>query len=437
MKEKLKTSNRRRKIQILTLTPNSWSLRKAADVFKVSKSTIQKARNLKAEKGILEMPKSVKGWTLQQATVDSVIAFYNDDEFTRQLPGKRDCVSIGKKQYMSKRRILCDLKELYAAFKEKNPEAEMKIRFSKFASLRPKCWAKRHTLDKLEHDVNMVYKVMSDTASYIKATISKDIHTIHYFSDGFAGQYKNCKHFLNICYYQEDFTMQYIWNFFATSHGKSPCDGLGGTVKRLAAKASLQRPVQNNILRAEAMFQYCNKEIHGIKFMYLTVAEMAHVKQKLAERFLVAKPIPGTRGFHQFTPLSVCSIAAIVLNVLNSSEEADYTLKFNFGNIPNKEKLELRPAQFLICVYDEQYWLSMVSEVDQENEDILVKFMHPHFPARSFRWPNRDDVCWVPNLHIVCSTEAPSLSTVTARQYTFETNELEKIRNCIDNHKSH
>jgi hypothetical protein len=29
-------------------------------------------------------------------------------------------------------------------------------------------------------------------------------------------------------------------NFFAKSHGKSACDGVVGTVKRLAAKASLQ-----------------------------------------------------------------------------------------------------------------------------------------------------------------------------------------------------
>ena len=30
-------------------------------------------------------------------------------------------------------------------------------------------------------------------------------------------------------------------NFFATSHGKNLCDGVGGTVKHLAARASLQR----------------------------------------------------------------------------------------------------------------------------------------------------------------------------------------------------
>ena len=28
--------------------------------------------------------------------------------------------------------------------------------------------------------------------------------------------------------------------FFATSHGKSPCDGIGGTIKHLVARASLQ-----------------------------------------------------------------------------------------------------------------------------------------------------------------------------------------------------
>jgi hypothetical protein len=32
------------------------------------------------------------------------------------------------------------------------------------------------------------------------------------------------------------------WHCFATSHGKNACDGVGGTLKRLSAKASLQRP---------------------------------------------------------------------------------------------------------------------------------------------------------------------------------------------------
>ncbi len=34
------------------------------------------------------------------------------------------------------------------------------------------------------------------------------------------------------------------WNFFATSHGKGPCDSLGGAVKRMARQAVLSRRVK-------------------------------------------------------------------------------------------------------------------------------------------------------------------------------------------------
>ena len=52
------------------------------------------------------------------------------------MPGKKDYVSLGKKQHMSKRLILCNLKELYAAYKLKYPDH--KVGFSIFCSLRPK-----------------------------------------------------------------------------------------------------------------------------------------------------------------------------------------------------------------------------------------------------------------------------------------------------------
>ena len=34
----------------------------------------------------------------------------------------------------------------------------------------------------------------------------------------------------------------------ATAHGKGACDGIGGTVKRLAARASLQKPYSDQIM---------------------------------------------------------------------------------------------------------------------------------------------------------------------------------------------
>eukprot|EP00795_Rhopilema_esculentum_P010558 gene10558-biopygen13081 len=64
---------------------------KAAREFKVSKKTIQKAQRLKEEKGILEMPDLAAGKTLDNDVIDAVDAMYNDDEFTRQLPGEKHC----------------------------------------------------------------------------------------------------------------------------------------------------------------------------------------------------------------------------------------------------------------------------------------------------------------------------------------------------------
>ena len=56
MKEKLKTSDYKTKIQVLTLTPESWSRRQADEFFEESEYSIRVARKLKEEKGILSVP---------------------------------------------------------------------------------------------------------------------------------------------------------------------------------------------------------------------------------------------------------------------------------------------------------------------------------------------------------------------------------------------
>ena len=50
-----------------------------------------------------------------------------------------------------------------------------------------------------------------------------------------------------MCLHKEDFGLD-AECFFPTSHGKSPCDGIGGVVKRHVAKRSLQRSLENQIL---------------------------------------------------------------------------------------------------------------------------------------------------------------------------------------------
>ena len=151
----------------------------------------------------------------------------------------------------------------------------------------------------MEHDIPFVYQVESEVVQYLKKEFPHVID-IEYFSDGCAGQYENFKNILNLCHHVTDFGITARWSFFTTSHGKSPCGGIGGTVKRLVARASLQRPLDNQILSMEKMFEYCKSDIKGINFIKVSKEDIAPVSQMLSTRFESGKTIPGTRSFHHF-----------------------------------------------------------------------------------------------------------------------------------------
>lgn len=69
--------------------------------------------------------------------------------------------------------------------------------------------------------------------------------------------------FINICHHVEDFGIEVLsYNFFATSHGKSACDGIGAVAKGSARKASLQKV---KILNATEMYNYLNEKESSIR----------------------------------------------------------------------------------------------------------------------------------------------------------------------------
>ena len=91
------------------------------------------------------------------------------------------------------------------------------------------------------------------------------IEKVMYFSDGWSGQYKNHKNFTNLSHHYCDYALYAEWHFFAMSHGKIICDDIDGTIKRMAAYASLQQSVTGQILSPESLFEFANSEIPGIQ----------------------------------------------------------------------------------------------------------------------------------------------------------------------------
>ena len=77
---------------------------------------------------------------------------------------------------------------------------------------------------------------------------------------------------------------------------KGPCDGLGGTVKRLAARASLQRPYEHQIMTPHQLYEWALDNISTVAFNYCTTDDYKKAETFLECRFQQSRNIPGTGG---------------------------------------------------------------------------------------------------------------------------------------------
>ena len=61
-----------------------------------------------------------------------------------------------------------------------------------------------------------------------------------------------------------------VWNYFATSHGKSACDGIGGTAKQLTSNASLMATEKITSLR-QLIYLTGQAKIYAILILFTLV----------------------------------------------------------------------------------------------------------------------------------------------------------------------
>ena len=602
LKEKFHAvSDRSVKTQILTILPKSWSIQKVQTEFGATNFMVRKAKQLVKEKGVLSSPDPRPGHCLSKSTVDRVVAFYESDNSSRMMPGKKDFVSVKSehgREHVQKRLILSNLKELYQLFKQDYPLE--RVGFSKFAELRPKhcilagakgthsvcvctihqnvklmiqgmklheatsrgltdyhtCLAKimcnpplpicylgecnncpgieplkdtlvtlldenlidnitykqwtavdRSTLetmvkssddfvdslceklevlrshsfiatqqakyyeecktsleqgevlvsadfsenyafvlqdaaqgfhwnnsqctihpfivyfresldihhrsfvvisDCLQHDTVAVHLFQRKLIDFLKTILGCTPKKLYYFSDGAASQYKNRKNFLNLCYHKDDFGMFAEWHFSATSHGKGPCDGLGGTVKRLAAKASLQRPYEEQIMTPIDLYEWASQAIPSVTFVYCSNEEYHIETTQLNTRFLNSRTIPGTRSLHCFIPISK--------HVLATKRYSLSSLSKNERVTKHETDIDIEQISgYVTCKLDNMWWLACVLEKDIDNAEIKLSFLHPHGPSQSFKYPASPDINVMPISNILTAVEP---RTTTGRRYS-------------------
>lgn len=489
------------KFQLLTILPRSWTIQQIIDTFNTTRHTATQAKKTLDERGILAQKPARVSTGLKDDTKELVMQFFESDEISRAMPGKRDCVSLrkeGKRQSVQKRLMMYTLRETSNQFLKDN--AEVKIGFSTFAKLRPQnckllsnsgshnvcvctihenvdlilhslkkrniqldlktltknlmcptetrdCLLRRcndckdssmcsqiifdeldercineiqfeqwvttdrcdietlvketdefvpYLISKLEkfiphdfikkeqsiflkncknnlkdgefvvtcdfsenysfvlqdevqshhwnnrqatihpfviyyrkdgklnlfsfvvisedlrHDSISVNLFISKMVNFLRVEKQLIVNKIIFISDGAASQYKNRKNFASLCQFKNKYNIEVQWHFFATSHGKGPCDAIGGTLKRMATRASLAKAHEHPIKNARELYEWAQmrkeQELSKLNYCFSTCEEYDKLKIELNELYLKAQTIRGTQKYHSFIPISTDQI---------------------------------------------------------------------------------------------------------------------------------
>lgn len=274
--------------------------------------------------------------------------------------------------------------------------------------------------DSLQHNTVAVHLFCKKLIKFLQEKFGGTPKKMFYFSDGAASQYKNRKNFANLCNHLEDFGIEAQWDFFATSHGKGACDGVGGTVKRLAARASLQRPYDAQIMTPRQLYQWAKENIKTINFGFTTQQEHDREEELLKARFAGSRTIVGTQRLHSFVPSSQTKVLTRVYSFSQDMREEIVVEKV-------RSSLTFKEIKgFVTCVYDKKWWVACVLSSNADTRLVKLSFLHPNGPSTSFSYPQQSDILEV-DASTILSTIDPH--TATGRIYRLSQEEIKEADN--------
>ena len=126
--------------------------------------------------------------------------------------------------------------------------------------------------DDIDHGTCFVYEIQRQLTPYLREQLP-NVCKINYVTDGCTAQYinyKNCIKVSSLVFHKEDFGIEVDWTLFASSHGKSTCNGIRETVKHLVARASLQGPLSEQISNFESLHELVMETISKITFFCIS-----------------------------------------------------------------------------------------------------------------------------------------------------------------------
>ena len=155
--------------------------------------------------------------------------------------------------------------------------------------------------DELGHNAGTVFAILKKLLSEMKLA-SPNLTHVHYYTDSPTSQYRNKTIFYIISKHKSLFGVSASWNYFEAGHGKGPCDGVGGSVKRMADEAVRQQKVI--IQDASDFFSWTQQYMSAssVSFTFVSQQDCKAAQQEI-EAFGDIKTVTGTMKIHAVASL--------------------------------------------------------------------------------------------------------------------------------------
>ena len=202
--------------------------------------------------------------------------------------------------------------------------------------------------DELTHSRNSIIMI-----KLLTSILDKNIKKLHIWSDGPSSQFKNRFIAASISWLQKRHTLKIYWNYFATSHGKGPVDGIGGTIKRMAAQKVIRREV--NTTNAESFYEAINGE-SNVKMFLVKAEEIRNAIETHLHAVISTAPVlPGIFSAHYLqhedgtTNMKPYSTASYNVNQLGkTNSETSEVIEIVIPKVVE----DVRVGSFIIVTYD-------------------------------------------------------------------------------------
>ncbi|KXJ26080.1 hypothetical protein AC249_AIPGENE6483 [Exaiptasia diaphana] len=250
-----------------------------------------------------------------------------------------------------------------------------------------------------------------------------------------------------LTHHTQEFGVQASWHYFEAGHGKGPCDGVGGTTKRMADEAVRQQKA--TIQDADDFYRWTQREKENSKIKYLFVSkEDCKDAQKSIDDFGALQTVKGTMKLHAVITDDDVQDSIAVKDTscfcVSCFENGSFNPKSLCGwrHARTKEitaqdatatSINVHAGDWVAAVYEKKWYIGQVKDVDEDDQDAKISFsVETRSRPVSFKWLATPDELWVSFEMILAVIQEPSSCGRTTRTFQFKAETIEMISSLFE-----